>query len=135
MRLVAIWWFWTTRLGEHQWWVSGPITITHWRLGGVYRSERGRGGRGAGSAGVGGLLALMPHARHARVTELAEGARLDLAHPLAGHPEEIADFGQRPRRAVDAEASPQDLFFAFLESAQLLDEGPTLERGGGGIEG
>src|SRR5579875_3084708 len=57
--------------------------------------------------------------------QLAEGAPLDLPHPLPAQPEPRADLAQRLLGAVEPVARPQDRALALVEAAQerthLLD--------------
>jgi hypothetical protein len=68
------------------------------------------------------------------MTKFAECSSFDLAHPFAGDAEPIADFRQRHRMVIDAEAGSQNLFFAFLESTKLFDQCSALESCRGSFE-
>src|SRR5262249_32414825 len=70
------------------------------------------------------------------IAQLAQRLLLDLANPLAGHGETLADFLQREIRLfTDSEPHTDDLLFARRECREhparlLLEAGPDRSVGG-----
>ena len=80
--------------------------------------------------------AVAPEPGDARVAQLAERPGLDLADPLAGEIERVADLGQRAGPVgVEPEAQRQDGSLALVEPGELGPERLALERGGGDLVG
>src|SRR4051794_434081 len=72
--------------------------------------------------------------RALRMAEFGEGLRFDLADPLAGDAELLADLLQRLRlTAVEPEAQADDLLLALGQLAEHLTDRRGQHGSGGGV--